>query len=72
MMELMALVEVSWLDLAHASIDNFITNPIIGNSIENRINSESLSLFIYAVVGPNIRYNDIKKCGFTLPYISFV
>lgn len=40
-MELIALDEESLVDLDHASIANFITNPIIGNSIENRIKFES-------------------------------
>jgi hypothetical protein len=36
-MELIAVDEVSFVDLDHASIANFITNPIIGNSVEKRI-----------------------------------
>lgn len=40
-MELMALDEVFWLDLAHASIANLIINPITGNNVEKRIKNES-------------------------------
>jgi hypothetical protein len=58
-MELMAYLSLSLsLDLDHESIVNFIKNPMMGNIIENRINSKSEGVIFYAI-GPIIRYNDI-------------
>ena len=56
-MELMAYLSVS-LDLDHESIINFIKKPMMGNIIENRINSKSEGVIFYAT-GPIIRYDDI-------------
>lgn len=51
------------VDEDHASIDILIINPIIGNSVANRIRPKSEAAFddsiFYVVVGPIIRYNDI-------------
>lgn len=46
-MELIALDEVSFVDLDQESNDNFITNPIIGNSAENLIKYESIEEFVF-------------------------